>query len=505
MKSEVNNLCDAGEFIYSMHKSGVDIWITGDRLNYVAKNGITEESIAKLRRWKPEIITILRDRSLASIIKQPLPTPDSDPAPLSIQQEAAWRGRQSANMVAQVVLRLSGYTDAAALRYSLSFIINRHDVLRTRIVAVEGEPKQTVYEATDDVLSVVDASASSPEEQERLALDRIKEILRREIDPERDRLFQAHLVNLSEHISILVIAIHHIVCDGTTLSMLIKELWKVYDNKVHGSSPELEKLPLSYIDYSVWQRNLSFLCRRKNERYWNEVFSRGLDISLPRDNDRDLIAPNTAESLSVSLNNSVSAALRQLARGLKAPLALVVTSAFIESLSQWSGKNEFGLYSIVSGRDAQGVSNVFGFFAKPVYLWINKGEGETFAGLLHMVLREIESALDHLECGICAPSNRADEAVHPIVVIQWGGGDPRSIKEVHIKSTNHALRVESMPVARMPGYYGKAVPALDMHFFDGSSGIYGRGYYRADLFGKETMRRFVERFVRCCTNVVRQP
>ncbi|MBZ4423406.1 condensation domain-containing protein, partial [Myxococcus sp. RHSTA-1-4] len=177
---------------------------------------------------------------------------------LSFAQQRLWfidqlqPGSSAYNMPSPV--RLTGALDIAALERAVSDVVARHEVLRTTFASGQGEPVQVIHPSTDFSLPVVDLSALPAEQRESEARRLATEEGVRPFDLTRGPLFRVSLLRLTPEDHVLLLNMHHIVSDGWSMGILIRELAALYEAHASGRTPQLPLLPVQYADYAVWQR-----------------------------------------------------------------------------------------------------------------------------------------------------------------------------------------------------------------------------------------------------------
>jgi len=205
---------------------GVEVWAEGDRLQLNAPAGaLTAELREQLRQRKGEILEFLRG-----------------PGELSFPQQRLWFLDQiEPGGPAYVIPRgieMRGALDVPALERALGALIERHEALRTVFVSVEGQPRQVVRESVAWALPVTDVSGQSQAQITK----RLREEASRGFDLERGPLFRARLYRLGADRHVLLLTMHHIVSDGWSMGILIRELGELYGSFVRGQVPALPKL-----------------------------------------------------------------------------------------------------------------------------------------------------------------------------------------------------------------------------------------------------------------------
>src|SRR5215469_7419249 len=198
------------------------------------------------------------------------------PAPLSFAQERLWfldqfdQGNAAYNVPTSLPLR--GPISVRALEYSLTEIVRRHEVLRTTFSVQEGEPVQVVGPAEKVEIKVRDVSGEEVGQREREAQLLAAAEARQPFNLRTGPLLRASLLRLGEEEHILLLTLHHIVCDGWSMEILFRELAKHYEGYCAGRSAGLAELPIQYGDYARWQREwLQGEVLEEHLGYWKEA------------------------------------------------------------------------------------------------------------------------------------------------------------------------------------------------------------------------------------------
>ncbi len=196
----------------------------------------------------------------------------SNSYPLSFAQQRLWflerleAGRGIYNV--PWARRLSGPLRVRGLEQSLREIVERHESLRTTFSLVDGQPVQIIGEAKPVHLVLSDLTDLDPTDREAEAEREVQHEARQPFDLEVGPLFRARLLKLDEEEHVLLLTLHHIISDGLSLGILLKELATLYNAFVGGEAAPLKALPIQYADYASWQR----------ERLREEVLSEQLSF-----------------------------------------------------------------------------------------------------------------------------------------------------------------------------------------------------------------------------------
>src|SRR5262245_516042 len=178
--------------------------------------------------------------------------------PLSFAQRRLWfldqmePGNAAYNLPS--ALRLSGELEIALLKRTFNEVVRRHESLRTVFATEAGEPEQIIQEVRGVQLPVIDLSELQATSRQKESRRIVGEESIRGFDLERGPLFSVRLVKEQDGLYRLALNIHHIVSDGWSMGLLIREVGQLYQAYSRGEQSPLEELPIQYADYAVWQR-----------------------------------------------------------------------------------------------------------------------------------------------------------------------------------------------------------------------------------------------------------
>src|SRR5262249_12122101 len=185
-------------------------------------------------------------------------------------------------------VRLKGELQVGTLERTLSEILRRHEVLRTRFVSVSAEPRQEIMPAEDVKLALTDLSSLSDTEREARVREVATAAIREPFDLAQGPLLRVKLLRLGDEEHVVVLTMHHIVSDAWSIGVLIKEVATLYNAYSRGDESPLSELPVQYKDFAVWQRG--WLQGEELERqleYWRKQLGGELPVlELPTDRAR---------------------------------------------------------------------------------------------------------------------------------------------------------------------------------------------------------------------------
>ncbi len=309
-----------------------------------------------------------------------VPVPRGASLPLSFAQQRLWLvdrlepGSAAYNMAG--ALRLRGPLDAAALRAGLDALVERHETLRTTFAERDGEPVQVIREPAPVALSMLDLRgvADPLREAERLA----GEEALRPFDLARGPLLRATLLRLAEDDHVLCFTLHHIVADGWSLRVLVRELSAVY------AGARLPELPVQYADFAVWQRGrLSGEVLEAQLAWWRERLAGAPPLlEVPTDRPRTPGPDARAGTHRLALAPETTRALRALGRREGATLFMTLLTGWQALLDRWAGQEDVVVGSPVAGRTRRETEGVVGFFVNLLALRADLSGDRTWAELV---------------------------------------------------------------------------------------------------------------------------
>lgn len=346
-----------------------------------------------------EQMTAIRKDELASPPPFELVSREED-LPLSFAQQRLWfldrfePGGHAYNMPGAV--RISGLLDQAALEKSLEEIVRRHETLRTTFPLRGGEPVQVVAVPAPPNLPVTDLRELPLGEREA----QLDEILTREahepFDLARGPLLRVKLVRQADDEHVLLVTMHHIVSDGWSLDLFLKELVILYQAYTEGMESPLPQLPIQYADFASWQRKWL-----KDEKlssllaYWVKQLKGAPPVELPTDHLRPATRSYNGAKQSVMLPQSLTDNLKRLSREEGVTLFMVLAAAFKVLLYRYSGQMDIVIGTVSANRNQADIEELIGFFVNPLVLRTDLSETRAFRALLGKIRETVIDACTH--------------------------------------------------------------------------------------------------------------
>jgi amino acid adenylation domain-containing protein len=336
----------------------------------------------------------------------PRPVSRSRHLPLSFAQERLWffdqlePGNPFYNLCGAV--RVTGQLNAEALRQSIEKIIDRHEVLRTAFAAVEGQPIQVVAAAGDWTLPLIDLSSRSPDDRQAEVQRLSASSARDPFDLGQSSLLRAKLLRLDETEHVLLLTVHHIVFDGWSLGVFLRELAEFYQAFSSNHLPLLSPLPIQYADFAAWQRQqLQGEILERQLGYWKQQLSGSLPIlNLPTDFPRPAVQTFQGARQTWELPKDLSLALAGLGQQEKATLFMTLLAAFKTLLYRYTGQTDILVGSPIASRNRSEIEALIGFFVNTLVLRSDLNGNPTFRELLRSVREVALGAYAHQDVPI---------------------------------------------------------------------------------------------------------
>ncbi|WP_219194688.1 surfactin non-ribosomal peptide synthetase SrfAB [Bacillus velezensis] len=420
------------------------------------------------------------------------PADSADAYPLSSAQKRMYvlnqLDRETISYNMPSVLLMEGEVNISRLQKALNQMINRHESLRTSFIDQKGQPMQQIAEQADIDLHIFEAA-----DEEKA--DLIIQAFIKPFDLSAAPLIRAALVRLNEKKHLLLLDMHHIIADGVSRSMLVKELAHLYKG---GSLPSPN---LHYKDFAVWQNEPGQAERMKDhERYWLSAFSGELpELNLPTDFPRPPVQSFKGQSVRFRAGRETEKAVRELMESSGATLHMVLHAAFHVFLSKITGQRDIIIGSVTAGRTSAEVQEMPGMFVNTLALRNETQKEQTFAGLLERVKQTNLDALAHqdypFEDLIGKLDLPRDMSRNPLFQVMVTTEDP----------DKETLELENLRITPYESNQGTAKFDLTLGGFTDQEGLGLQFEYATDLFKKETIEKWSAGFLRILKQAAESP
>ncbi|MGB8509396.1 MAG: amino acid adenylation domain-containing protein, partial [Pyrinomonadaceae bacterium] len=431
--------------------------------------------------------------------------PKDEPLPLSFAQQRLWFLDQFEphsslyNIIS--VIRLTGQLDVSALERSLNEIVRRHEVLRTVFTVVAGETRQVILPAESLKLEVHDLSGLPAPERERAALALASEEGRLPFDLSRPPLLRVALVRLAETEHIAVLTMHHIVSDGWSMGVLVREVAALYTAYSRGEESPLSELEVQYADYAVWQRGqLQGEALERELAYWRKQLEGAPAVlELPTDRPRPAVQSFRGGRRQFTLSEGVSGRVSEVARGEGVTQFMLLLAAFDVMLSRYSGQQDILVGTGIANRNRVETESLIGFFLNSLVLRTDLSGDPSFRELLGRVREMTLGAYAHQNL----PFEKLVEALRP----------ERSLSRNPLFQVWFILQNAPMPSLNLPGLTLSPVEVepessrfdLGMGLLDVHGTLGGWIEYNKDLFDESTIVSMAGHFEAVLDRAITEP
>jgi len=294
--------------------------------------------------------------------------------PLSFAQQRLWFIDQleTGNVVYNMpgAVRLEGRLDLHALERAINEIVTRHEALRTRFEVEEGAPVQVIEEAGEVSLPLMDLSESGEEQAELKARSLAAEEAQTPFDLSWGPLLRVRLLKLGDERHLMLFTMHHIISDGWSIGILVREVSKLYEAYSRGEGTPLKELEIQYADYAVWQRGwLQGEVLEEELEYWKNQLGGELPVlELPADKPRPAVQTYRGAVEKTWIGEELTGEVKRLSRQENATLFMALLAAFKVLLVKYSGQEDVVVGTPIAGRNRVETEAVIGFFVNTLAL-----------------------------------------------------------------------------------------------------------------------------------------
>ncbi|HVT16281.1 MAG TPA: amino acid adenylation domain-containing protein [Thermoanaerobaculia bacterium] len=414
--------------------------------------------------------------------------------PLSFAQQRLWfldqlePGQGWYNM--PLFLRLRGPLALPALRRAFHDVERRHEVLRTTFTLAGEQAAQAIAPPRGLALPLANL-AGLPTPAATAELERLlAAAAARPFDLARGPLCRALLLRLGERDHALLLALHHIVCDGWSLGVLVRELAALYGAHASGRPSPLPPLPIQYADFAVWQRqSLAGEALARQLAYWKRQLTASPPlIELPTDRPRPALQSLRGRTLPLPLPGGLWSGVQTLARGLEATPFMVLLAVFKALLRRHARQPDVVVGTPAANRGRSELEELIGFFVNTLVLRTDLAGDPAFAALVTRVRRVVADASAHQDLPF-------ERLVDELAIERHRGHNP-------LFQVMFILQSDPLPASEIAGLAltpleveGRTAKFdLMLQLWEQPRGLAGFLEYNTDLFDAATVRRFGEQF-----------
>lgn len=500
----------AVELLANLRRLDIQVFVEGESLQCNAPQGVlTEELRSHIINYKSQLIALLRP--------SPPLVSQTNRTCLSFAQQRLWfldrliPENPFYNIPA--ALRLTGKLDYLALKQAFNTIVQRHEALRTNFVEVNGQPIAIARGAAPEAIAslqidvplpIVDLQHFPATERQTAAQNIATQDAQRPFNLAKELLLRVKLLQLDANEYVLLLNLHHIVADGWSLGVLIREIGLLYANQ------PLPPLAIQYADFAFWQRKyLQGEVLESQLSYWKAQLADLPMLNLPT-HPRKVVQSYKGATQKLSLSPALSACLKTLSKQTGSTLFMTMLAAFQVLLSRYTGQEDIIVGSAIANRNRAELEPLIGFFVNSLVLRTDLSANPTFRELLGRVREKTIEAYDRQDL----PFEKLVEELQA----------ERDLSRNPLFQVVFALQNAPMQPLELPGITINPLQFevtttrfdLELHLWEqgfGLSGLWSEkaegisGFlaYNTDLFDKSTISQFLAHFQTLLTGIVANP
>ncbi len=501
---------DVATIIKQVQEKGVRLWQVDGELRYRAPAGsLAGEDIQRLKEFRQQIITFLQRGApapgafdQASLVAEGL-------APLAPSQQAYLNyyrlhgplyENRSVRLVASA-MRLHGSIDADAFQKSVAAMIQRHEALRVRVVFQEGVFYQGVNDASACSFKVLDLTRTSPDAIASRIQAIIDETILEPIDVAVGPLSAIRLIELGPGERVLFVAMDHLIADGTSIRILMRDLLTTYLQTSKGRA-SLPPLQMQILDYARWRAAHRKQWMALHGKFWHERLAGARRVGFPEDADAPIEAQGWGR-IPVTIGRSLKNELRDWCRTRRTTLVMSVLTAYAAVVLRWCNASECVFQYVSNGRAHAAVENAIGCFASPLQIRIQLDADETFGSLMERVTEEYCLAYEHQDfsyitsgmprTGFIANSSFNWTPLGSPLDVSDFGGERDALRCSPVTFVNPVLSRLALDTE----------PGIQLH--DAGAEVHGHVFFPLNRFTPATMDRFSQNLLSFLKLLVSEP
>ena len=487
------------ELMSKLGAAGIKLWLEDGQLKFKAPKGALTPALKdSLVAKKQEVIDFLSaTRVGADASEDSIPLADRTKSlPLSFSQQRMWFIEQlmPANSTFHIpsALYLNGLLDRDALQSAFENLIARHESLRTIFTTEGDEPVQIIQDAGAFDLTFLDFTEKDPKQRELETRALAEQEIQRPFDLSKGPLIRAKLIKLDDTRHGLIVVMHHIVSDGWSMDIFVKEIAALYGAARKGEQSPLEALSIQYADYAHWQRNwLKGDLLDAQVGYWKKQLANAPELlALPYDRKRPAIKSSNGSIIDIKFEGAVLTKLRELARELDVTLYVLLLAAYKIVLSKWSGQTDVCVGMPVAGRTHGQVEPLIGFFVNTLVIRSQQENNPSIREFVAQIREQVLSAQAHqdvpLEAIVEALNVPRNLAFSPLYQVAFSLSSSKAIDQNQVVG---GLEIQPMPVDLVAARLD-----LTLMLLDKGDAVTGVIEYNTDLFDRKTVELFSQHY-----------
>lgn len=490
------------EFVASLRQAGLTLAVEDDQLRVKAPKGVIDaEMAAQIRTLKPKIVELLSAEDSRGA-KAPIHACERGGLlPLGFVQERMWVHGQLQNEVPLYNLpaawRMHGPLDISAFQRAFAAFVNRHEVLRMRLTDETGASAQLFAPAGGISLEIEDLSDAPPTDLSQ----RLTELRNRALNLEQGETFYAKLFVLGKDEHVFYFMPHHVVWDGWSFDIFLRDLSRFYDAARTGQPLELPALPVQYADYAVWHRDwLGSGALGGQLSFWEaELKDAPMALELPTDKPRPWLFSHQGDWDAFEFPAHTLKALRRVAGQFGATPFMILLSAWFTFLSRVSGQQDILVAAPIQARQRPEVADLVGCFVNTIALRQQLSHDTTFSSVIAAVREQCVRAYEHQDAPIELLIERLqlarDPSRTPLFQAMFS----------HQQVSRRPRKFGDITLSQVHVNPGATPTDIMLAIMEGEDSARGVIHYSTDLFEASTIARMRDRFVHMLEEALSRP
>ncbi len=482
----------------------IELWVDGSKLHYKGpNNALTADKLSQIQSLKSDILEYLMTENYCFRSYK-----------LSHGQQGLWFLYQASPMNcaynAAFAARMYSKVDIAAMRRAIQRLTARHELLR----ATFGYQGEEVYQFIHAYQQVVLEETVAKDWTEKKLCERVATSHQRAFDLEHGPVFRVHFFHLSDMEHVFLFSLHHIICDGWSLWILINELKQLYVEETTGKASSLAKLYCSYSDFVEWQSKIVLgVNGNKLKKFWVDRFeNESFTLNFPTDFPRPPVQTFNGGTHHFICSETLGVKLKNLAKEQGVTLYVLLLSAFQLLLNGYITENRFIMGSPVTGRSRGEFNAIVGHFINMVVHVCDTSNNPTFLSFVKHNAHRLVEMIAHqdypFDLLVKSLNVQRDSSLAPIFQVMFVLQKPQAKSDISnlltIKGKEDAwgqLRLKAYPLDQQEGQFDISLEMIESN----ENEIYGQFHYNRDLFEPSTIDRMVEHFITLLEGIVASP
>ncbi|KAA3617202.1 MAG: amino acid adenylation domain-containing protein [Calditrichaeota bacterium] len=430
----------------------------------------------------------------------------SQPIPLSFAQQRLWFLDQlvpnSAMYNLPSVVRLKGNLKTGLLEKTILDLTIRHETLRTTFDMIDGKAVQVISERAGSNLNIIDLENVNEAEREEEALNFAQNEIQQSFDLTTGPLFRTFLVKVSDDDHIFIMNMHHIISDGWSMGILVREIATIYNAHSTGTNARLPQLKFQYADFANWQREwLQGEVYDRQLSYWKNQLT-GLPplINLPLDRPRPAIQTYNGNTLSFNFDSTINESLKNFCRTEGVTSFMTLLAAFQVLLARYSGQTDLAVGTPIANRNNADLEPLIGFFVNTLVIRSDLSDNISFSDLVKQVRTTALGAYANqdipFETIVDAVAPNREMSYTPLFQVMFVMQNTPEIG---------AMETSDFSIEPIDGEGTLAKFDLTVTLAESSHGIQGSFEFNTDLFDNTTIERMMGHFETLFSGLLENP